>query len=432
MKLERNTIKYIDWTAFLTYILIVCIGWIAIYSVGFHNAIEKHDNYGLSIRSIKQGVWFIFSIITFIFIINIDSRIYQTLAYIFYFLIVIMLIGTSFIGIAHGGHSSWYKFKIINLQPTEFAKLACAMALAKYSEEKNINLSKLKHIVIFGLIIGIPMLIILLQGDLGSAIVFGSFIIVAYREGFSTKLIIYFIIFAITTLLTLIISKLYLIIGIISLAMFQLGTNAKNLGKITKILCQVLMIITLIISIDIIMYKVLKPHQQNRIKALINPNIDPRGISWNVTQSKIAIGSGGLCGKGFLKGPQTQFGFVPAQETDFIFSNIGEEYGWFGSVFVILLFIILLNRIINIAERQKSRFERVYGYSVFAIIAFHFIINIGMTIGLAPVIGIPLPLITYGGSSLYTFSVMLFILMKMDAERLNYLSKRDREIRLYS
>ncbi|MCP3660503.1 MAG: rod shape-determining protein RodA [Bacteroidetes bacterium] len=431
MIFRKTSFRYLDWTAFLTYLFLVFIGFLAIYSIGYNNAIEHNLFWGLSLRSIKQLTWFLISASSLVFIFNINTSIYQTLGFIFYIFIILVLLGTKFLGVSYGGHSSWYKFKSINFQPSEFAKFACALTLSKFFDERNISLSKFISLLKFLIIIGIPALMILLQGDLGSAVVFSSFLIVAYREGMSSKILIYGFIVSVIILFSLIFSKIYLIISIITIGMIYMGIYTRKVSKIIKTISQLIMLVILIFSIDLIMHKVLKTHQQNRIKALINPSFDPRGISWNIIQSKIAIGSGGLFGKGFLKGSQTQLGFVPAQETDFVFSNIGEEYGLLGSILVIILFVIFLNRIINIAERQNSRFERIYGYCVFSIIAFHFIINIAMTIGLAPVIGIPLPFITYGGSSLFSFSIMVFILLKMDADRIDYLSTKQQMIKIY-
>jgi rod shape determining protein RodA len=276
----------------------------------------------------------------------------------------------------------------------------------------------LRNQVILFAMIGMPMALILLQKDTGTALVFTSFVLVFFREGMSPFLLIVGICAAVIFILTLLVpDQLFLHLGIgITLAVLIVA-GKKKIKRIVLLTLGALLISGVIESVDYVVTDVLKPHQQNRVKALINPDADPLGYGWNVTQSKIAIGSGGFSGKGFLKGTQTKFDFVPEQSTDFIFCTIGEEHGWLGSFIVIGLFVALLLRVIFIAERQKSRFARSYGYSVFAILFFHFVINIGMTIGLFPVIGIPLPFFSYGGSSLWGFTMLLFILLKLDSHR---------------
>jgi len=266
------------------------------------------------------------------------------------------------------------------------------------------------------------MALIVLQGDLGTALVFSAFILVLFREGMSPVLLIAGISMAALFILTLLMKQTTLFISIGVIGLVVILASEKTFKRIAIIIAGVLLIAVTIKGIDYAFYKILKPHQQNRILVLLNPNIDPLGAGWNVTQSKIAIGSGGLSGKGFLKGTQTKFDFVPEQSTDFIFCTIGEEHGWIGSLVLISLFITLLLRIIYIAERQKQRFTRIFGYAVASILFLHFTINIGMTIGLFPVIGIPLPFFSYGGSSLVAFTIFLFILLKLDAHRVQMLA----------
>ncbi|MEQ8244758.1 M50 family metallopeptidase, partial [Fulvivirga sp.] len=277
-------------------------------------------------------------------------------------------------------------------------------------------------IVLF-IIIGVPAILIVAQGDTGTALVYSVFVLVFFREGMSPMLLILGVAAAIIFVLTLLVpNHLYLYIGIAATAaIIILFIKKRTIKKIAVVLAGALIIAGVIRSVDYVISDVLKPHQQNRIKALINPDADPLGYGWNVTQSKIAIGSGGFAGKGFLRGTQTKFDFVPEQSTDFIFCTIGEEHGWFGSLLTISLFVTLILRIIYISERQKWRFARVYGYSVACILFFHFAVNIGMTIGLFPVIGIPLPLFSYGGSSLWGFAILVFILLKLDSHRMQVL-----------
>jgi rod shape determining protein RodA len=303
-------------------------------------------------------------------------------------------------------------------QPSELAKFATALAVAKYIGSVGFRMDNMRNqAVLFGMI-GLPMALILLQKDTGTALVFSSFLIVFFREGMSPFLIIVGICAAALFILTLLVpNQLYLhgAIAIVITVLIIMGK--KKFRRIAMLVVGGLLIMGVIESVDYIITDVLKPHQQNRIKALINPDADPLGYGWNVTQSKIAIGSGGFYGKGFLQGTQTKFDFVPEQSTDFIFCTIGEEEGWIGSIIVIGLFVTLLLRILYLGERQKNRFARVYAYGVASIFFFHFAVNIGMTVGLFPVIGIPLPFFSYGGSSLWAFTALLFILLKIDAHR---------------
>ncbi len=253
--------------------------------------------------------------------------------------------------------------------------------------------------------------------------VFTVFTFVFFREGMSPFIIIIGVIAAIIFILTLLVNEYYLFTGIGIILISAIVLGKKKFKRIAILTAGAVIICGIIVSVDYVVTNVLKPHQQNRVKALINPDADPLGFGWNVTQSKIAIGSGGFTGKGFLKGTQTKFDFVPEQSTDFIFCTIGEEHGWVGSVFIMGLFIALLLRIIFLAERQKNRFARVYGYSVACIFFFHFAVNIGMTVGLFPVIGIPLPFFSYGGSGLWGFTILLFILLKLDIHRSQVLQR---------
>jgi len=277
--------------------------------------------------------------------------------------------------------------------------------------------------VILFVMIGVPMVLILLQKDTGTALVFTAFTVVYFREGMSPFLIIAGIIAAIIFVLTLMVNEYYLFAGIGTILIGAIILGKKKPKRIALLTAGAIAICGIIKSVDYVVTDVLKPHQQNRVKALINPDADPLGYGWNVTQSKIAIGSGGFLGKGFLQGTQTKFNFVPEQSTDFIFCTIGEEHGWVGSLFIMALFIALLLRIVFLAERQKNRFARVYGYSVAVIFFFHYAVNIGMTVGLFPVIGIPLPFFSYGGSGLWGFTILLFILLKLDIHRMQVLQR---------
>ncbi len=344
-------------------------------------------------------------------------RFYETFAFLFYGLFLLLLTLVPIIGKEVGGNKAWLGIGSFGVQPSEFAKFATALAIAKYMGSVGFKMDNIRSQAVIFLIISLPMGLILLQKDFGTAMVFVAFMLVFFREGMSPFLLIIGISSATIFILTLLVpNQLYLHGAILVLLAIIIFLGKRKLNRILILSAGAIVIMVVIESVDYVVTR-LKPHHQNRVKALINPDADPLGFGWNVTQSKIAIGSGGFAGKGFLKGTQTKFDFVPEQSTDFIFCTIGEEHGWLGSVVIISLFVALLLRIIYIAERQKSRFSRVYGYSVASIIFFHFATNIGMTIGLFPVIGIPLPFFSYGGSSLWGFTILLFILLKLDAHR---------------
>jgi rod shape determining protein RodA len=299
--------------------------------------------------------------------------------------------------------------------------VAVALGLAKYLSTAHKESSSSDKLLRATAFFALPALLIVMQGDAGSAMVYFSLIIVLFREGLSPLILIVGIGLVLVFILTLLINQIGLIIGVIIVGLLLLGLIGRSAKSIAIIAVGTLLTIGMIKSVDFLLSDVLKPHQQKRVLSLINPNADPLGVGWNVTQSKIAIGSGGFNGKGYLNGTQTKFDFVPEQTTDFIFCTIGEEQGWLGSTLVLIGFAVLLVRIVTISERQKSNFVRIYGYGVVSILFFHFIINIAMTIGLFPVIGIPLPFFSYGGSSLWTFTILLFVLIKLDAHRMQVL-----------
>ena len=370
----------------------------------------------------RQLIWIGVSLVVIIVILLIDLKFYDSFAWIFYGLMILSLLYVMVFARDISGAKSWIEIGGARLQPSEFAKFTTALVIAKILRDSGIRIDKERILFQLALVIGLPMGLIILQGDTGTALVFTSFIIVLYREGLSPIPIILGIIAAIIFILTLSVTDhLYLYIPIAAIAGLIIALGEKSIKRISLVLAGAAVIVGTIISVDYVFENVLKPHQQNRLRALLNPNADPLGYGWNITQSKIAIGSGGPWGKGFLNGTQTKFDFVPEQSTDFIFCTIGEEHGWIGSLVLIVAFMALIIRVIAIAERQKWRFARVYGYCVASIIFFHFAVNIGMTIGLFPVIGIPLPFFSYGGSSLIGFTILLFILLKLDAHRMELL-----------
>ncbi len=422
MSREELISNKMDWATVAIYVAIVFLGWLNIYAVTYDPE-SSVSIFNLEINSGRQLLFIAGSIVIIMAILIIDMRFYEAFGYIIYGLIMFLLVLVPIIGKEVGGNKAWLGIGSFGVQPSEFAKFATALAVAKYIGSVGFRMDLWRNQAILFVIIGVPMGLVLLQKDTGTALVFTAFTVVFFREGMSPFLIIAGIIAAVIFVLTLMVNEYYLFTGIGVLLIVVILLGKKKIKRIALLTVAAIAICGVIISVDFVVSDVLKPHQQNRIKALINPDADPLGFGWNVTQSKIAIGSGGLLGKGFLQGTQTKFNFVPEQSTDFIFCTIGEEHGWIGSLLIIALFIALIFRIIFLAERQKNKFARVYGYSIACIFFFHFAVNIGMTIGLFPVIGIPLPFFSYGGSGLWGFTILLFILLKLDIHRMQVLQR---------
>lgn len=419
MREERIT-KSIDWTTVFVYMILVTMGWLNVYAA-VHDPEAQKSIFDLSINSGKQLMWIGASAILIVFILLIDYKFWETLAYLIYVLMLLVLVGVLLFGREVAGSKSWFEIGTFRFQPAEFAKFATALAFSKYASGHFTKMSDLKTQVMSFLIIGLPIALIMLQGDTGTAMVFSAFVVVMFVEGMSPLLIIIGL-SAGSLLVVALVFKNYIIqivsffIGIGALLIW--ATKRKTFKTIFPIVAICVSCVTCVLSVDYVMKSnFFKPHQKNRINSLIDPEADFKGAGWNVIQSKIAIGSGGFLGKGFLNGTQTKFDFVPEQSTDFIFCTIGEEHGWVGSFIVIVLFVFLMFRISFLAERQKTRFAKVYGYCVVCILFFHFLVNIGMTIGLFPIVGIPLPFFSYGGSSLWSFTILLFIFLNLDTNR---------------
>ena len=417
----RSQNRYqLDTLSVVYFLSLVMLGWINIYAADY-NLDGNTPFFDLNQSSTRQLIWIgaSFFLITVIFIL--DYRFYDSFGYVIWGVSVFFLLAVLFFGKEVAGSTSWFEIGFIKIQPSEFAKIATAIGLAKYLSSQNVGVSYKYKLGISAFLFSIPMGLIIMQGDLGTAMVFGSLILVLFREGLSAKLLFFSFYAVLLFLLTLLIDQWILLFMVLALFLIGLGLFIKNRKALIFIFWLSILSCGLIKSVDFVLNQVLKEHQQLRVMSLINPNADPLGIGWNVMQSKIAIGSGGFMGKGFLKGTQTKFDFVPAQTTDFIFCTVGEEQGWLGATLIMILFGAFFLRLLTIAERQKSRFVRIYGYSVVSIMFFHFAINIAMTIGLFPVIGIPLPFFSYGGSSLLTFTMLLFILLKLDSQRMEQL-----------
>lgn len=471
---SRNSIwGNIDWTIIGIYLVLIFLGWINIYAAVYN---DEHSNiFDFSQRYGKQLIWIIAALLIAITIFLIDIRFYSYFAYIFHGLILLVLLFVLIFGVEINGARSWIQFGSMSVQPSEFAKITTALALARYLSTFNIELNKFKTYLKVFIIVFLPSLLIFFQNDTGSALVYFAFFLVLYRNGLSGSILILGFFVGILFFLTLLLNSLTIILLIVSVSfivffiinkqfinliygvlifvgftgiflalnkLFSLNISyyytlfvsiASSLlvyfyfgikKKIKHIFVVAIFLVSSIIftsSVDYFFNNILEPHQQERINNLLGIEFDPLGAGYNVNQSKIAIGSGGFAGKGFLRGTQTKFDFVPEQTTDFIFCTIGEEWGFVGTFTIIVLFLFLMIRLILLAERQRNKFSRLYGYGVVSVLFVHFTVNIGMTIGLLPVIGIPLPFFSYGGSSLWAFTILLFIFLRLDAGRMEYL-----------
>ncbi len=468
MENRKNIFKQIDWVTIITYFFLIAYGWLNIYSSAF----KGDANFDFTQRYSKQLLWIIIAIVIIIALFFVENNVYSALAYISYAFFMLLLIAVLIFGREINDSRSWIVIGSFRIQPAEFAKFATALALAKFMSKDGFKLSgNIKNILISGVIILLPASLIILQGDTGSALVYIVFILVLYREGLSFLwlflILVEIILFVSSFFFSF--SEIFIVLMFLGFAAYAVASRQyKQVGLILLILLGVYVIIwtleiftftvienhiifffsvviffivSLIIAIqkrkylsllisgmvllftistystDYVFHNIMQKHHRARINVLLGLEQDLKGIGYNVHQSKIAIGSGGFLGKGYLKGTQTKYDFVPEQDTDFIFCTVGEEWGFIGTSTVLLVFLFLVLRLVYLAERQRSVFSRIYGYAVSSILLFHFSVNIAMTIGLAPVIGIPLPFFSYGGSSLWAFTILLFIFLKLDTGR---------------
>jgi len=413
---ERNVYGKIDWLTVWIYIILVLMGWVSVYSSVYD---ESHSSIlDISQRYGKQMIWIIAGGVLAFVIMLTDAKVFNAFAYIIYGLSILILLAVLSIGTEISGSRSWFQVGGVAIQPAEFAKFATCLALARYLSSYATDINVLRTKIIATILIFAPAVLILLQNDTGSAVVYVALILVLYREGLSGYFLISGVIVVILFVMTLLINQYMMTIVLTVLAVLLYYNNRFLRKKWWIIVAIWLSSIAVVYTVDYVFDNILEDHQKTRINVLLGKEFDPKGAGYNVNQSKIAIGSGGLIGKGFLQGTQTKYNFVPEQSTDFIFCTVGEEWGFVGSSVVVILFVFLLYRLVKMAERQRSDFSRIYGYGVVSILFFHFLVNIGMTIGLVPVIGIPLPFFSYGGSSLWAFTILLFIFIKLDANRL--------------
>lgn len=412
---NRNFFFNVDFLTIFLYLCLLAIGWFSIHAAVYN---EDEALVNLASNSGKQLIFIIVAIVTGVVILLLDSKFMFAFSPVFYGITIFLLIIVLIVGRNVGGNQAWIPIGSFRLQPSEFAKWATSLLLARHLSVSNAKLTELRTLLPTLAILGVPVLLIILQPDAGSALVFFSLIFVLYREGLSPLYLVAGFMMVVLFILTLLFSKLSVIIGLVILLAVLIYNYRKYRPLITSFIAGFLLCLMFIFSVDFVYNNILKPHQKTRIDLLLGNVKDLRGAGYNVNQSKIAIGSGGLWGKGYLQGTQTKFNFVPEQSTDFIFCTVGEEWGFVGSFVVIALYLFLLMRIIHLAERQRSSFSRIYGYAVACIIFCHFFVNIAMTVGLMPVIGIPLPFVSYGGSSLLSFTILLFILIKLDSNRM--------------
>lgn len=469
-----NVWENVDWITIGLYLAMMFIGWINIYAAVYNeehkSILDMTQQYG------KQLMWIGAAIFIAVLMINTDSKFFVTFAFPIYILLILVLLSVLVIGSEIKGAKSWIQLGNFSIQPSEFMKMGTSLALARYISSYDFKMHNYKSLMTLAGIILVPVGLIFLQNDTGSAIVFGVFILVLYREGLNGLVLFFSFLIALVFILTMILDPFptililsiaaivinyllkkklqrtligggvffgifgglwllnyifggsvsavffILIAAILTSAMFFTWAIMLHKHSLAILIGIYLGSVLFSVSVDYVFHNIMEQHQRDRINELLGIQSDVLGTGYNVNQSKIAIGSGGFFGKGFLQGTQTKFDFVPEQSTDFIFCTVGEEWGFVGTTAVVGLFLALLMRIIFLAERNRSRFSRVYGYCVATILFFHFAVNIGMTIGLAPVIGIPLPFFSYGGSSLWSFTLLLFVFVRLDASRFEQLS----------
>jgi rod shape determining protein RodA len=407
---NQNLSNNIDWICIIIYIALVFLGWLNIYSSSLSSTEGTYE---------KQAVFIVLSIPLIFILLYIDGKFYEKYASIIYGISLLSLMGLFIFGKTIAGQRCWYAIGSFTLQPSEFAKAATALALAKYLSDTQINLKDVNRQIQALAIVFLPVMLILPQPDPGSALIYSIFIIVLFREGLPSWYVWTGFITILLFMLTLILEPQYVIL--MALLALILIHYKSRLGDRNIVLSSILFVVIsgFVLSVNYVFTHVFKQHHRDRFNILLGKSVDMKGIGYNTNQSEIAIGSGGWLGKGFLEGTQTKGGFVPEQHTDYIFTTVGEEWGFVGSLVVIGLFAGLFLRIIYLAERQKTKFSRVYGYCVAGILFTHFFVNIAMVIGIFPTIGVPLPFFSYGGSGLWGFTILLFIFIKMDANKVN-------------
>lgn len=413
-----KTISQFDWLTILLYFLLVSIGWVNIYSASLDDTATSF--FDLDYIYGKQMLWIILSAFLIVILLSLEAKFYERFASVIYVISLFSILGLFFFGKTINGATSWYAIGGFTIQPSEFAKVATALALAKFTSDIQTNIKNLGDQFKAFIIIALPALIILPQPDAGSAMVYAAFFFPLYREGLSGVYLIIGGLGILVFVLTLVFNPIWVSGGAaIVLLLFYFLRKKRKPGGIAY-LSMLIVAVALSFSVNYIFQNIFEQRHRDRFNIVLGKEVDNRGIGYNTNQSEIAIGSGSWLGKGWTQGTQTKGNFVPEQHTDYIFSTVGEEWGFIGSTVVVFLFIFLMLRILHLAERQKSQFNRVYGYSVAGILFVHFFVNIGMVIGIFPTVGIPLPFFSYGGSGLWGFTILLFIFIKLDADRMSF------------
>ncbi|MBT8295098.1 MAG: rod shape-determining protein RodA [Gramella sp.] len=407
-----------DWISIFIYLALITFGWANIYSASLGSSsgsfLDLSQPYG------KQALFIGLSIFLIVIVLSVEAKFYQRFSSVIYMISLLSLAGLFVFGKTISGATSWYSFGSFGVQPSEFAKFATALALAKYLSDIQTNIRMLSHQVKAFIIIAIPAILIIPQPDPGSALVYAAFFFPLYREGLSGFYLVTGLTAVAVFILTLVIGPLWVSVGVLAIGLLLFFRKRKKRPGRVLITLFAIISIGLSFSVSYIFENVFEQRHRDRFNIVLGKEVDSRGIGYNTNQSEIAIGSGGWLGKGWTEGTQTKGHFVPEQHTDYIFSTVGEEWGFLGSAMVVLLFVALLLRLLVLAERQRHQFYRVYGYSVIGILFIHFLVNIGMVIGIFPTVGIPLPFFSYGGSGLWGFTLLLFIFIKLDSDRLSY------------
>jgi rod shape determining protein RodA len=415
---NQSVTNNLDWISVVIYFILLIMGWLNIYSSSLSTIDQETSIFDFSQIYGKQFLFIVLTIPLIFVILSVDGKFYEKFSSVFYIIGLLSLAGLFVFGKTVKGQANWYSFGAFGLQPSEFVKAATALALAKYLSDVQVNLKDFnRQLQVLG-ILALPILLIVAH-DPGSALIYSVFILVLYREGLPSWYVWTGFIALILFILALIIKPLVLI-GI-ALAVIIFVYFRSRLINRNWVLSSIIFVMIggFVFSVDYVFENVFKQHHRDRFNILLGKEVDMKGIGYNTNQSEIAIGSGGWFGKGYLEGTQTKGGFVPEQHTDYIFTTVGEEWGFLGSLIVISLFVILIIRIIYLSERQKTKFSRVYGYCVAGILFIHFFVNIAMVVGIFPTIGVPLPFFSYGGSGLWGFTILLFIFLKMDANKVN-------------
>jgi len=418
MAAGRGFVRF-DWVTIILYFALVGIGWINIYSASLDNSATAF--FDLNQVYFKQLVWICLSIVLIIFILAIEAKFYERFSSIIYIISLASLLGLFIFGKNINGATSWYALGNFSIQPSEFAKAATALALGKYIGDMQTNIKEFKHQLRAFIIIALPALFIIPQPDPGSALVYVAFIFPMYREGLHFVYLLLGFFLGALFISTLAFGVVWVSVGILVItALIYFRNRKKRKTKAFQYIFVAALCMGFVFSVNYIFNNVFEQRHRDRFNIVLGKESDSKGIGYNTNQSEIAIGSGGWTGKGWTQGTQTKGNFVPEQQTDYIFSTVGEEWGFLGSMVVVILFVALIIRVLYLAERQKSQFSRVYGYSVGAILFLHFFVNIGMVTGLLPTVGIPLPFFSYGGSGLWGFTILLFILIRLDASNSHY------------